>query len=103
MSMPDELMKYSVILNFSSGLSYPKLFDLLCNKIISTDGSYLLHFWCSKVNADHPLYLEIVSHKPDDDTPLSKDDPGFRLRIPHHMVLLIADPPVKSKVLGFSS
>lgn len=95
--MTQELPKYithSVIFTVDPSSQAGEFLSEFCVKINLGSGSELLCAWCSEVHVDHPIYLEIVSHKP-------PTAPGLRNRIPHHMVLLIGDPPLQKKQIGF--
>ena len=96
---------HSVILSVLPGTPFGELLEQFCSKITSAKDSknYLLHFWCSEMNASHPVYLEIVAHRQPTVEQLDTEDPGpgLRWRIPHQFVLLIADQPLDLKQLGF--
>lgn len=91
---PEEATKYSVIVGVDPNTPFGQLLAHLGAKIANADGTSLTHFWCSHVDASHPIYLEIVSHKP----PTAA---GIRLRIPHHLVAMIADPEIAKNSIGF--
>ena len=92
-TFPDKI-KHSVILN--TAYPYPKLLEQFCTKINSMDGSPLLHLWCSEINTEHHIYLQVVAHVPNTNV-----EETLNLKIPHHFVLVISDPLPKDKVLGF--
>lgn len=98
---------HSVVLSVLPNSPLGEILEQFCSKITSTkdSGNYLLHFWCSEVNASHQVYLEIVSHTQPTAEQLNSEDlsPGLRWRLPHHLVLLIADQPLDLKQIGFET
>ncbi len=75
---------HSVVLSVLPGTPYEEFLEQFCSKITSTkdNGNHLFHFWCSEVDASHPVYLEIVAHTPSTVQELDNVGLGLRTRIP---------------------
>jgi len=85
---------HSVVISIDPTSQFGAFFKHIASEITIGENGQLLHFWCSEVDASHPHYLEIVAHKP-------TTAEGLRYRIPHQMVLLISDPSLSEKTIGF--
>jgi hypothetical protein len=93
--LPDNIA-YSVILGVDAGSPLGQLLKGFGTTITFEDGSQLLNLWCSRVDASHHVYLEVVAYKP-------STQQESHLRVPHQMVLLISDPYPPQKGIGFLS
>jgi hypothetical protein len=90
----DHDWKYSVLLIRQLHSKDLAFFRTLSGSTVGERESFCPHFYCTEVDASHPIYLEITTFKP--------NEAGLRrLRIPHHFVFFISDPIDSEKHIGF--
>jgi hypothetical protein len=88
--------KYSVILHSNVSPMDVEFMETYSGKITHENGTSHLHFFCSEVNAENHLYLEMTCFLP------NKKE-LMKIRIPHGLVLMIFDPTTHKNPFGFIS
>jgi hypothetical protein len=86
---------YDVILNFGPESPAGEFFSAFANVIALKNGNKLFRLECSQLD-ETAHYLALVLSD-------QSKQPGFPLRIPHHMVLAIVDAAFPEKEFGFGS
>jgi len=100
----NKIITHTVFISINAKSSFGRFLSSIGSQLIeemdNPQNNYIC-LWCSEVNTNHPVYLEVVVQDPNTVQQSSDTDIGLRLRIPHHFVSLIADPPLNRKKLGF--
>lgn len=86
--------KYSVLLSRHLDPRDLAFFEHFGGRIVSEDGSFLPHLFCTEVDASHHVYLFVSTFKPSEGVII-------KMRIPHSMVFFISDPIEEGRPIGF--
>lgn len=84
---------YSVVLKSGLPKNEADFLEIMCFKVVSPQGGYLLEFRCTEIDVSNHNYIEMEI--------LSRSNQHqHTVRVPHHYVLMI-DGSESRKTLGF--